>query len=209
MNWFRVPKELTAYPVKGKYYSDWKEDLLLEGCGQCVYCTININSFGGVRNFHIEHYRPKAKDKFPNLEHDFSNLFFACSICNCFKSDDWPNEPSSKLDNNAFPDPSKISYADFLVQDEKHLIKSGFITGEYLIQKLFLNRPQLILERKCYILHQELKKETEKLKIITQAIKEQENENPIIDALIIMINTNYILISEKYVNPYTSLQIKR
>ena len=93
MKWFRIPKESSPLPKSGKYYSDWKEDLSKEGKEQCVYCSVNINTFGGIRNFHVEHYRPKAKDKFPHLEHVYSNLFFACSICNGFKSDDWKNEP--------------------------------------------------------------------------------------------------------------------
>ena len=56
------PKEKTQQPTKGKY-SDWKEILAEEGFNQCVYCAIPDACFGGIRNFHVEHYRPKSKFK--------------------------------------------------------------------------------------------------------------------------------------------------
>jgi hypothetical protein len=209
MKWFRIPKEASLKPKAGSQYSDWKEDLSIEGKNQCVYCAININSYGGIRNFHVEHYRPKSKDKFPELENEFSNLFFACSICNCFKGDDWPNEPSNELDNKAFPDPSKIDYSDFLFYDTQFLVDSNYITGKYIVQKLFLNRPQLILERKSFHLHEVLRIESEKLKEITLQLKVQEDSNPIIDTLITIIETTILLIEGKYINPYMATQIKR
>lgn len=208
MQWFRIPKENSTKPATGKCYSDWKEPLSIEGKQQCVYCTINIKAFGGIRNFHVEHYRPKAKDKFPELEHEYRNLFFACSICNTFKSDEWKNEPSSKYDNHSYPDPSKVDYSDFLFKNISHLVESKYITGKYIIQKLFLNRPQLILERKSFYLHETLKKEIKILKTIVIQLKEKDT-NPLADGLITMIETTALLIEEKYINPYRQDQIVR
>jgi hypothetical protein len=209
MQWFRIPKESSTKPNTGKYYSDWKEPLSIEGRGQCVYCTISLRSFGGIRNFHVEHYRPKGANKFPELENEYSNLFFACSICNGFKGDDWKSEPSTYLDNNAYPDPSKVNYSEFLFQTNLYLIDSKYITGRYIIQKLFLNRPQLILERKSFYLHEILKKEAEKLKDIVVEIKKQEKTNPFVDSLITASETIILLIGEKYINPYEQAQIQR
>ena len=209
MQWFRISKEESARPKIGKYYWDWKEDLAQEGREQCVYCAININSFGGIRNFHVEHYRPKAIEKFPHLEHEYSNLFFACSICNGFKGDDWKDEPSDKFDNRSYPDPSKIDYSSFLTYNDSHLIESQCVTGKYIIQKLFLNRPQLILERKSFYLHEILKTEIQKLKDIVPEIKILDKENPLADGLITMIETTTLLLEEKYINPYTQEQIRR
>lgn len=208
MKWFRIPKENSVKPAKGGY-SDWKEPLSIEGREQCVYCSININSFGGIRNFHVEHYKPKAEGKFPELKDEYSNLFFACAICNCFKSDDWENEPSEKLDNHAYPDPAKVDYSDFLFQDALHLVDSNHITGKYIVQKLFLNRPQLILERKSFDLHSRLKDETQKLTHILLQIKKQDINNPLIDGYITMAETILILIEGNYINPYTTAQTKR
>lgn len=208
MKWFRIPKESSPRPKTGKYYSDWKEHLSKEGKEQCVYCTININSFGGIRNFHVEHYRPKAEDKFPKLEHEYTNLFFACSICNGFKSDDWKNEPSPKLDNESYPDPSKVDYSDFLFLDAVQLVDSKFITGKYIIQKIFLNRPQLILERKSFFLHQILRKEMQNLKDIFIELQKQNIQIPSQFA-IKLIEIMDLVIEEKYINPYTEAQIRR
>lgn len=209
MKWFRIPKESSPKPQNGNCYSHWKEHLSIESKNQCVYCAININSFGGIRNFHVEHYRPKAQNLFPELENEYTNLFFACSICNCFKGDDWPNEPSSKLDNNSFPDPSKVDYSNILSYNNQLLVESNYITGKYLIQKLFLNRPQLVLERKSYYLNVELIKESEKLKEIGEQLNRQNELNPIINTMITMIDTTILLIQGKYINPYTANQIRR
>lgn len=208
MRWFRIPKELSSQPKVGTY-RDWKEKLSVEGKNQCVYCSININSFGGIRNFHVEHYRPKSESKFPKLTNEFSNLFFACSICNSFKGDDWPNEPSDKLDNDSYPDPSKIDYSDFLFWNDLFLVDSEYFTGKYIIQKLFLNRPQLVLERKSYYLHEELKNESEKLKSIVLQIKNQNISDAIIESMIQLIDTTILLIEGKYIIPYLGKQIRR
>lgn len=209
MNWFRIPKELNKTPTLGKYYWHWKEELSVEGKQQCVYCSININSFGGIRNFHVEHYKPKAADKFPKLEHEYSNLFFACSICNSFKSDDWKNEPNKELDNEAFPDPSKINYSDFLFIDSQFNVDSKFFTGKYIINKLYLNRPQLILERKNFYLHIKLKSEIEKLIEILGKLNDNKTKSPIIRSYIDTCEVLILLLKEKYINPYTTSQITR
>jgi hypothetical protein len=208
MKWFRIPKELSTQPKVGNY-RDWKEELSIEGKNQCVYCSINTNSFGGIRNFHVEHYRPKSKDKFPELTDKFYNLFFACSICNGFKSDDWPNEPSKKLDNESYPDPSKIDYSNILYWNKQFLIESEHFTGRYIVQKLFLNRPQLVLERKSYYLHEELRIESEKLKNVVLQIKEQDDSDVIIETMVQLIDTTILLIEGKYINPYMAKQIRR
>ncbi len=209
MRWFRITKEVTTKPTTGKYYWDWKEHLSTEGKEQCVYCAININTFGGIRNFHVEHYKPKSLPQFATLEHDFLNLFFACSICNCFKSNDWPNDPSDEFDNHSYPDPSKHDYSSFLELDAQHNITSTYPSGKYIIHKLFLNRPQLVLERKAHSLHESLKIESQKLVEIVQKIKNADSTNPLVDGLITMIETTILLIDEKYINPYTIAQVTR
>ncbi len=209
MNWFRIPKESSPRPQNGTCYKHWKEHLSIESKNQCVYCAININSFGGLRNFHVEHYRPKARDKFPQLENEYANLFFACSICNCFKGDEWPNEPSSKFDNDSFPDPSIVDYSDILSCNNQLIVVSNNVTGKYLIQKLFLNRPQLILERKGYYLNAILISEIQTLKEIGVQLNRKFGSNPVVDSMITMIDTTILLIQGKYINPYTADQIKR
>ncbi len=150
LKWFRIPKENSVQPKAGKY-SDWKEIIADECKHQCIYCTLSESRFGGIRNFHVEHYRPKSKTKFAHLINDIKNLFLACSICNTFKGNDWPAEPKRDLSNISYPDPSMIDYSElFTYIDPCGEIKGKYIASKYLVEKLFLNRPQLILERRYF-----------------------------------------------------------
>lgn len=143
-----MKKEKSVQPSSGNY-RDWKELIASECWNQCVYCAIHERDFGGIRNFHIEHYRPKSL--FPKLIDDIKNLFYACAICNVFKGSDWPDEPSSKFNNPSYPDPSKIDYSDiFKLDADKGEIFGKYTASIYMTEKLYLNRPQLILLRRKY-----------------------------------------------------------
>src|SRR5688500_18636223 len=106
----RIPKEKTPPPESGTY-QDWKALLADEGAHQCVYCAITEASFGGIRNFHVEHFRPKSL--FQDLVNAFKNLFYACAICNVFKGDDW-KEPCGEQHHMGYLDPSVVDYSDIL-----------------------------------------------------------------------------------------------
>jgi hypothetical protein len=43
---------------------------------------------GGDENFEMDHFRPKSR--FPGLEDDFYNIYYACHPCNHMKRDCWP-----------------------------------------------------------------------------------------------------------------------
>ncbi|MBN2836389.1 MAG: HNH endonuclease [Candidatus Delongbacteria bacterium] len=214
MNWKLIPKDTTPKPTNGSCYSDWKQEIAEEGFHQCVYCSISEKAFGGIRNFHIEHYKPKSK--FPELRDEFSNLFYSCSICNCFKGNDWPNEPTKDLSSISYPKPSKINYKNlFVVNTKDGRIDGKNIAASYMIEKLFLNRPQLILERKHQIIFDKI---WSSLDIINEQKKELYNristkqEEVVtflkaIDSLVKQI-LDLIKVSEN-VSPYKLSQIKR
>jgi hypothetical protein len=145
MNWKLVNKDPKNQPAKG-IYSDWKEQIAKECSYQCVYCSIHEGQFGGVNNYHIDHFRPKSITRFKKLENDICNLFYACPICNRFKSDDWPNDPNLNL--VSYPDPSKIDYSSLFELKTDYQIKGQHTASEYLVLRLFLNRAQLIMERR-------------------------------------------------------------
>ena len=143
MNWKLVNKDPLNQPDKGNY-SDWKEQIAEECFYQCVYCSIHEAQFGGIDNYHIDHYRPKSI--FDKLRNDICNLFYSCPICNRFKNDDWPNEPD--LHSVSYPDPSKIDYSELFQVKNDFQIHGIFVASQYLILRLFLNRAQLIMERR-------------------------------------------------------------
>lgn len=149
MNWFIVEKPAER-PEVVSHYSHWKEALAVEGRYQCVYCAIAEASFGGRRNFHVEHFRPKSK--FPDLLLDYFNLFYACAICNTFKGNDWPSEPVHDHTVATYPMPSAVDYSSLMVMDTDYTLRGCCTAGTYLVWRLALNRAQLVRERRMFVL---------------------------------------------------------
>ncbi len=135
-----IISEHRTKPSSGTY-NLWKEDYIAKDCQhKCVYCSIEENKFGGIRNFHVEHFRPKSR--FPCLINNIENLFYACSICNSFKGTDW-------LCNES------IAYIHPSSNYNKHfkILKNNKVEGlcnssKYMVEKINLNRIQLIVYRK-------------------------------------------------------------
>lgn len=74
-----VPKSLaTQYNQK-----DVKDALRKECFNKCMYCESKVEH---ISDLNIEHIKPKAKDKFPDLTFEFDNLGLACGLCNRNKS---------------------------------------------------------------------------------------------------------------------------
>ena len=143
MNWKLINKNTRIQPVKGTY-NDWKEQIAEDCYHQCVYCAIHESQFGGIDHYHIDHFKPKKP--FHELENIIYNLYYACPICNKFKSNDWPNEPD--LDKVSYPDPSEINYSELFEIKDDFEIEGKFISSKYIVHRLFLNRAQLIFERR-------------------------------------------------------------
>lgn len=148
MNWRLIDKSKTMQPENGSY-SDWKDILASEGFSQCVYCAIKDHRLGGIRHFHVEHYRPKSL--FPELKNTITNLYYACPICNVLKSDDW-FDITDDLKDHQYPDPSTFNYNDLFDVDNNGELKSNNNCGEYIINKLALNRRQLLIDRNFSLL---------------------------------------------------------
>lgn len=146
MEWPRLVGAKRKKPSTGTW-QDWKQHIA-DDCGaRCVYCAINEGRFGGIRNFHVEHYRPKSR--FPQLENDICNLYLACAVCNVLKCDDWPGEPCDDHRSPAYPDPAKCDYNKlFTVDSRTYEVASTTIAGQYVAERLMLNRGQLILQRR-------------------------------------------------------------
>jgi hypothetical protein len=145
MTW-KKPATSRRQPLSGTY-SEWKPQIAVACFNQCVYCAISESSYGGLDNFHVEHYRPKSK--FDELELKIENLYLACAICNRFKSDDWPNEPKEDHSCVGYPDPALCDYNNlFAIDPDKFTLAGAHVASRYVIERLYLNRPQLIRERR-------------------------------------------------------------
>ena len=213
MKWHRINKDPTTFPKNG-HYQDWKAPLREEAKYQCVYCCIGEGVFGGYRNFHIEHYKPKSI--FEILEHNYGNLFYACCICNVFKGDDWPAEPASDFSNFSYPDPSKVDYSElFEYESTTGYVLGKFTASKYMQERLYLNRPQLVQERrlqtilgKCSSIKEELLKLTGKL--VERAKMGDENAADFLGELVKRIS-NLDTLKTQLINaiPYEHADVSR
>jgi hypothetical protein len=146
MKYRLINKDPANQPATG-IYSDWKIQISNECYNQCVYCCIHENHWGGLDNYHVEHFRPKSILAFKHLENDICNLFLACPVCNRFKSDDWPADPD--LNVPSYADPSVTDYSTIFIPDSSaYTIAGNCNSANYTIERLYLNRPQLIYERR-------------------------------------------------------------
>lgn len=145
MNWKQINNSNRIQP--SGVYKEWKQQISDDCFNQCVYCSIHENPWGGIDHYHIEHFRPKSI--FEELENTITNLYHACPICNRFKSDDWPSDNTNDLDQICYPDPGEYNYSDLFEYDTNtHTLKGKYKASEYLVLRLYLNRPQLIHERR-------------------------------------------------------------
>lgn len=146
-------------------YQKYKPYLREDFHYRCVYCTIHENEYGGPRGFTVEHFRPKSL--FPHLAVDYQNLLYGCNVCNPYKLNDWPSDDPLG-DGIGYLDPCEHDYDD-------HFRLNGFeIEGltqvaKYMIERLHLNRSQLVKLRKSRI------DEEESLTKIIQELNEQLN----------------------------------
>lgn len=130
-----------------KKYKDYKCYLREDFVYRCVYCTIHENEFGGPRSYHVEHFRPKGVERFAHLITDYGNLLYACQVCNPFKGDAWPSDNPIE-DGKGFIDPCEYDYDEhFRLADGDELVGLSGV-GRYMVERLHLNRMQLIKLRR-------------------------------------------------------------
>lgn len=181
VKWKPVKRRCRHQPMSGKY-SDWKDQIARDCHHQCVYCAIHESHFGGLDNFHVDHFRPKSR--FRNLEHIITNLFLACSICNRFKSDDWPDEPKDDHSVPAYPDPSKHDYNDLFKVTRDHKVAGRFPASAYVTDRLYLNRPQLVMERRIHVLDRKMASLEDFARNASVVLRKQRTrKNAVIDIL--------------------------
>ncbi len=71
-----------------------RDELMALTKGHCSYCDKRISRKDSM----IEHFRPKAENRFPELEMVWSNLFISCMSCNQTKGYKFPDLEPLKPD---------------------------------------------------------------------------------------------------------------
>jgi|SRR5690554_1088779 len=211
MKWTVIDKTLTKRPHTVSEYGKYRPELRLEAKEKCVYCGIHENSLGGSDSFHVEHYKPKSK--FSKLEKEFENLFYACAICNRFKSNDWPIDPNSAHSIPSYPDPKLVNYNTLFDIDEDGVLHGKYTAAKYMIEKIVLNRPQLINERKERMLRERLNKAITNLPELTSKVLTLERSDERDSILNEYISLSNEMISfqnnEHSISKYGPSEIKR
>lgn len=169
MNWPQISKG--KFPeVGGPGSPEWKTALAVEANHQCVYCAVRDNALGGIRMFHVEHYRPKSQ--FPRLEYDYGNMFYSCPVCNSYKGDDWPAEPASDHSLGAYPCPSDVDYNSLFWENPATFeVEGKYAASRYLVVRLHLNRVHLQQQRREYALYREREELGRKLAMLCERAK--------------------------------------
>lgn len=130
-------------PPPLKHYQDYKPYLRRDFRARCAYCLIHEAHFGGLRNYHIDHFRPRSQ--FPYLvAHTYANLYYACGLCNTFKGDTWPS-PEQLRNGFAFGDPCKedVYKQHFKIDESDGSLEPRSNIGRYTRDHLRLDRVQL------------------------------------------------------------------
>lgn len=204
MNYRLIPKDKKTQPAKG-VYSDWKVQIADECFKQCVYCSIHENHWGGIDHFHIDHFRPKSIAAFSHLINDICNLFYACPICNRFKKDDWPANPDLAIPS--YPDPSITNYSTiFTFSITTFQISGNNPSANYVIHRLYLNRPQLVYERRETNLKN---KELQLFQEIAQLAPQTNDMALITNAFTLIAKIKTHLAKRETIRPYKLSEIRK
>jgi hypothetical protein len=202
MNWKKIDNATRVQNV-GEFKS-WKQQVSNDCFNQCVYCSIHENPWGGIDHYHIDHFRPQSK--FPHLKHIITNLYHSCPVCNRFKSDDWPSEPDD-LEKPCYPDPSVHNYCDlFHLNTENYNLSGLYVSTKYVVNRLFLNRPQLVYERRESLL--KLKAEA-LISDVLQTISLTDDVSLIKQAFDLIAQITQHLLTRGNIVPYRLLEIRK
>lgn len=121
-------------------YQRYKPYLREDFAYACVYCGLHENEAGGPRFMTVEHYRPKSR--FRALTNEYSNLLYACSVCNGYKSNDWPSDDPLR-DGVGYLDPCEADLDEHIGPAAGDGVAGLTPVGGYMVAQLHLNRAML------------------------------------------------------------------
>ena len=103
---------------------------------QCGYCGTSEVDVGA--KLEIDHFQPRFKGG----SNELSNLVYCCPACNRFKGNYWnPPSPLRLLH------PRSDELPDHFRESEDGLLIPLTETGRFHVERLQLNRPQLVAQR--------------------------------------------------------------
>ncbi|HEV7507125.1 MAG TPA: hypothetical protein VGS07_19705 [Thermoanaerobaculia bacterium] len=145
MNPFRYSDNLhirTQTPDRFNDYRRYKPFLREEFGRRCVYCCLPDGP-KGEDTFGVDHYRPRFR--FPELDCEYTNLFYACNLCNRRKGTFWADE-GQQSQGKFIPNPCAVIMAQHLQYEGARVIALT-PAGQLAAQVLDLNDPRDVLYR--------------------------------------------------------------
>jgi hypothetical protein len=127
----------------------------------CEYCGVKETDSAGQLT--VDHYRPRTRGG----SDGFDNLLYCCYRCNLFKGDYWPGEPSAVALWNPRQEPLE-THLLLLANGKLHPITP---TGEFTLQRLRLNRPQLIAYRRGRLFEEEEAEVLQQHRALLESVK--------------------------------------
>jgi hypothetical protein len=100
----------------------------------CEFCGVSETDTGGELT--IDHYIPQIKGG----TNDFENLLYCCSRCNLYKHDYFPSNSHEPILWNPRIEPASFHFIELEIGALQPLTPTGVFT----IQRMRLNRPQLV-----------------------------------------------------------------
>ena len=164
---------------------------------------------GGIRNFHVDHYRPKKL--FPGLRNTIENLYYSCSVCNVFKGDDWPDTPDKELSKSCYPDPAQTDYNELFRVLSDWRLEGLKPAARYLVEKLYLNRPQLLMERREAALVSRANELREAIRRLVEVAKEKHLTHSKLqaDLNVVLLELTRLYGLRRSVRPYEAEDLRR
>lgn len=116
---------------------DERETLRRQFQFRCGYCGVRERDAGAELT--VDHFQPSSKSGL----HEAQNWVYCCHACNEFKGDYWqPDSPRRILH------PMRDTTASHLVEEEDGTVRALTETGAFHIERLHLNRRQLVAYRR-------------------------------------------------------------
>lgn len=132
-------------------YGDYKPHLQPLFRSRCAYCISHEEVMSGYDAMEVDHFRPRSRPEFEHLKKEWTNLYYACRLCNGNggKSNHWPTTEQNAL-GFRFIDPCEEDPDDHIrltrhpKTDELSWLRPLTPAGQYTIDKIRLNRKQLV-----------------------------------------------------------------
>jgi hypothetical protein len=127
-------------PPAPSTYRGYRLHVAEDFSGCCAYCLLPHFLLGGPESFELDHFYPQSR--FPEKIEDFYNLYYACHVCNRYKSGRWPSTEVLAA-GGGFVDTCSDAFDDHWA-DTSGTWRHHSPRGGYTAEKLRLNRPHLV-----------------------------------------------------------------